>query len=110
MPKWLSQDRKILLLVDNAPPHMLLEETLLTNVKLKMLPKNTMAYLEPQDAGIIASFKAKYRKKQVQNALDQIDAVMEGHQDGLFEVPLNEAMQWAKDAWASVTPATVRNC
>ncbi|KAF0701223.1 Aste57867_8297 [Aphanomyces stellatus] len=104
--KMVVQDRKILLLVDNAPPHMLLEETPLTNVKLKMLPKNTTAYLQPQDAGIIASFKAKYRKKQVQNALDQIDAVMEGRQDGLFEVPLNEAMQWAKDAWASVTPAT----
>ncbi|KAF0702613.1 hypothetical protein AaE_015823 [Aphanomyces astaci] len=108
--KMVEQDRKVLLLVDNAPPHMLDERTVLTNVKIKMLPPNTTTHLQPQDAGIIASFKAKLKQRQLQNALDQISMVMEGRQSGLYEVPLVEAMSWAKEAWRSVSPATISNC
>ncbi|KAF0703664.1 hypothetical protein AaE_015279 [Aphanomyces astaci] len=108
--RMLAEDRKVLLLVDNAPPHRPDDESLLTNIKVKMLPKNTTAHLQPQDAGIIASFKAKVKQRQLQNALQQIDSVMAGRQDGLYEVPLVEAMSWAKDAWRSVSQATVVNC
>ncbi|RHZ17120.1 hypothetical protein DYB31_003430 [Aphanomyces astaci] len=61
-----AASRNILLLVDNASPHKAKEDTLLTNVSLKMLPPNTTAYLQPQDAGIIASFKAKIKLTNVQ--------------------------------------------
>ena len=37
--KMAEEDRKILLLVDNAPSHVMDEE--LTNIKIKFLPKNT---------------------------------------------------------------------
>ncbi|RHY52345.1 hypothetical protein DYB30_011655 [Aphanomyces astaci] len=83
--RMLAEDRKVLLLVDNAPPHRPDDESLLTNIKVKMLPKNTTAHLQPQDAGIIASFKAKVKQRQLQNALQQIDSVMAGRQDGLYE-------------------------
>ncbi|ETV92855.1 hypothetical protein H310_13046 [Aphanomyces invadans] len=86
------------------------EDTVLTNVSLKMLPPNTTAYLQPQDAGIIASFKAKVKQRQLQNALEQINCVMAGRQDKLYEVPLVEAMAWAKDAWHDVTTTTIVNC
>ncbi|KAF0766932.1 hypothetical protein AaE_002883 [Aphanomyces astaci] len=89
---------------------MLDERTVLTNIKIKMLPPNTTTHLQPQDAGIIASFKAKLKQRQLQNALDQISMVMEGRQSGLYEVPLVEAMSWAKEAWRSVSPATISNC
>ncbi|RQM20122.1 hypothetical protein B5M09_010854 [Aphanomyces astaci] len=72
----LAEDRKVLLLVDNALPHRPDEESLLTNFKVKILPKNTTAHLQPQDAGIIASFKAKVKQRQLQNALQQIDSVI----------------------------------
>ena len=49
-------NRKILLLVDNAPTHNLLDIEL-TNVTIHYLPPNTTAYLQPLDAGIIHSFK-----------------------------------------------------
>ncbi|RHY22634.1 hypothetical protein DYB32_009449 [Aphanomyces invadans] len=68
-----SEDQKVLLLVDNAPPHTLDEDTVLTRVEIKMLPSNTTTHLQPQDAGIIASFKAKLKQRQLQNALDQIN-------------------------------------
>ncbi|RHY25480.1 hypothetical protein DYB32_008289 [Aphanomyces invadans] len=81
----LSEDRKVLLLVDNAPPHRPDDESALTNVKVKMLPMNTTAHLQPQDAGIIASFKAKVKQRQLTNALQQIESVMAGWQEGLYE-------------------------
>lgn len=55
--KMRSQNRKILLLVDNAPVHITNEDNSLTNVALHFLPPNTTAHLQPCDAGIINSFK-----------------------------------------------------
>jgi hypothetical protein len=70
-----SEDRKILLLVDNAPSHTknsfndeesaetdVTEESLgLSNIRVEYLPPNTTAHLQPMDAGIIRSFKSKYK-------------------------------------------------
>ena len=53
------QHRNILLLVDNAPTHALYETTHLTNIKIKYLPPNTTAHLQPCDQGIINSFKVR---------------------------------------------------
>jgi hypothetical protein len=108
--RMMAEDRKILMLVDNAPPHKPDDGTVLSNVAVKMLPPNTTAYMQPQDAGIIASFKAKIKQRQLQNALDQIDLVMAGRQDKLYEVPLDVAMGWARDAWRDVSSTTVVNC
>ena len=49
--------RNILLLVDNAPVHVINENLNLTNVTVHFLPPNTTAHLQPCDAGIINSFK-----------------------------------------------------
>ncbi|KAF0724097.1 hypothetical protein Ae201684P_015850 [Aphanomyces euteiches] len=87
-----EEQRKVVLLVDNAPPHQVHDSTDLTNVCLKMLPPNTTACLQPHDAGIIASFKAKVKQRQLQNALEQINQVVAGRQDRLYEVPLDVAM------------------
>jgi hypothetical protein len=51
------QNRKILLLVDNAPVHSVSNPELLTNITIHYLPPNTTAHLQPADAGIINSFK-----------------------------------------------------
>jgi hypothetical protein len=55
----IRQNRKILLLVDNAPTHALYETTQLTNITIKHLPPNTTAHLQPCDQGIINSFKVR---------------------------------------------------
>jgi hypothetical protein len=55
--KMRLQNRKILLLADNAPVHITNENTQLTNVTLHFLPPNTTSHLQPCDAGIINSFK-----------------------------------------------------
>ncbi|KAG9407144.1 hypothetical protein AC1031_001841 [Aphanomyces cochlioides] len=75
-----------------------------------MLPPNTTAYLQPQDAGIIAAFKSKFKQLQLQNSLEQVNSVVAGRQDRLYEVPLDMAMRWANDAWRSVSQSIVTNC
>ena len=78
--KWLEyiniifrvQNRKILLLIDNASSHFnpdkdnnqKIEESgnlNLSHVRVHFLLPNTMAHLQPMDAGIIKSFKAIYK-------------------------------------------------
>jgi hypothetical protein len=52
------QNRQIILLIDNAPTHILYETTHVTNITIELLPPNTTAHLQPCDQGIINSFKA----------------------------------------------------
>ncbi|KAF0716900.1 Aste57867_2603 [Aphanomyces stellatus] len=104
------QDRKDLMIVDNAPKHKVDADTHLRNVSVKMLPQNTTTYLQPQDAGIFASVNAKVKQRKLQSALEQINSVIAGREDCLYEVPLDVAMGWAKDAWISVSSITVTIC
>ena len=55
----LGKNKKILLLVDNAPSHIVPDDDL-TNVKVKMLPPNTTTCIQPLDQGIIAALKARF--------------------------------------------------
>ncbi|KAF0706770.1 hypothetical protein AaE_013959, partial [Aphanomyces astaci] len=77
----MVENRKIMMLVDNAPPHKPDDGTVLSKVVVKMLLPNTKEYLQLQDAGIIVSFEAKIKQRHLQNALDLIDLVMSGRQD-----------------------------
>ncbi|GBC08828.1 hypothetical protein RclHR1_08410001 [Rhizophagus clarus] len=52
-----KRNKKILLLVDNAPVHSISNPELLINITIHYLPSNTTAHLQPADAGIINSFK-----------------------------------------------------
>ena len=51
--------RKVLLIMDNAPSHLL---PMMWNVKPHFLPPTTTSHLQPLDAGIILNFKSHYRK------------------------------------------------
>jgi len=55
--KMRLQNRHILLLVDNAPVHIIDENVNLTNVTVHFLLSNTITHLQPCDARIINSFK-----------------------------------------------------
>jgi hypothetical protein len=58
------QNRKVLLIVDNASGHNVTPQLLvkLTHVELEYLEPNTTSKVQPADQGIIRTFKAKYRK------------------------------------------------
>lgn len=58
-----------------ARPYRLPEptETPLTNIRIEFLPPHTTAHLQPMDAGIINSFKAKYKRKYIRHIIDQFE-------------------------------------
>ncbi|RIB13399.1 DDE superfamily endonuclease-domain-containing protein [Gigaspora rosea] len=110
--KMRQQNRNILLLVDNAPVHIILDETLeeLNNIRVEFLPKNTTAFLQPCDAGIINSFKCKYKQLFVQNRINAYDDLQNGITKKLSEYNVYHALLNAAEAWAMVTPETIINC
>ena len=125
--RWLVQlndqmsiaGRHILLPVDNVSSHRMDES--LSNVKLQSLPPNTTAFLQPQDAGIMSSFKAQIAKIQHRHIVDRFDdllgrlpAILDRYKDkeidSLFNVDVLSAMQWAESTWLSVTRTTIAHC
>ncbi|GES91877.1 tigger transposable element-derived protein 6-like [Rhizophagus clarus] len=75
-----KQNKKIFLLVDNAPVHSVSNPELLTNITIHYLPPNTTAHLQPADAGIINSFKVR------------------------------DSISLCTEAWKAVTSETIHNC
>ena len=74
------KNRKIVLLIDNAPVHLILDETQekLDSIEVKFLPPNTTTVLQPCDAGIIHSFKCHYKHLFIQNQIDTYDDMQDG--------------------------------
>lgn len=67
-----AYNRKVLLLMDNAPSHIILSN--LKNVRCKFLPPTTTRHLQPMDAGIVSAFKVHYRLFVVRYTVDAINA------------------------------------
>lgn len=97
--------RKVLLILDNAGCHKLngLE---LKNVEILFLPPNTTTKLQPLDAGIIASFKAKYRQKLIRFLLNNIETQPLIKQS----LSLLEAIRFIVKSWDEVTEDTIKHC
>ena len=93
--KMRQKRRKIVLLIDNAPVHIILDETLekLDNVSVKFLPPNTTTVLQPCDAGIIHSFKCYYKHLFIQNQIDTYDDVQDNFIEKLADYNIFEALQ-----------------
>ena len=78
---WLShlntvfkiQNRQVLLLVDNAPSHNASNDSQLSNIVVQYLPPNTTSCIQPLDAGIIRSFKSKYKRHYCRRVLEQVE-------------------------------------
>ena len=97
-------NRPVLLLIDNVPSHID-EGVQLQNVTIKPLPPNTTSKLQPLDAGIIATFKQLYRRRQVQWGLDQLDIGKNP-----YKVDQLQAMRWMKSVWSRLDQSVFVNC
>lgn len=111
-----------MLITDNAPTHIVARATeqqehghrvfYLSNIKVVFLPPNVTSHAQPLDQGIIASFKAHYRRELVQWMLDE--ANKDGNElKSLKDLAPNffQMLQWVHIAWTQkVSSATIRNC
>ena len=106
------KNRKIVLLIDNAPVHLVLDETQekLDNVNVQFLPPNTTTKLQPCDAGIINSFKCHYKRLFVQNRINAYDDVQDGIVKELADYTIYDALQNSAEAWSMVSSQTISNC
>ncbi|XP_045764824.1 tigger transposable element-derived protein 4-like [Maniola jurtina] len=98
--KWDAElkGRKILLLVDNCPAHLLVSN--LRDIELAFFPANTTSALQPMNQSVIKSLKDIYKKKLL---MDMIES------DGKTSINMLQAMNLISKAWKEVTAATIRH-
>ena len=100
-----SQNRKVLLFIDNCPAHNLMGN--FTNIEIQFLPPNTTSVLQPMDQGVINSFKSHYRRRLVNRYL----AAIENREDvNSIRINIKQAIDMIAIAWREVTSSTIANC
>ena len=113
-----KQGRKVILFLYNATVHptSLIDMysnikiiDMYSNIKIVFLPKNTTSRLQRLDAGIIQSFKTKYRKKMMRYVIARIndDLIASEIAKG---TDILQAITWVADSWKEVSVATIKNC
>ncbi len=102
-----TQNRHVLLLIDNAPVH---SHPTLSNVTIKFLPPNTTGETQPLDGGIIKNFKLYYRKHLLKHMVDDLDTYQKNAELVVKSINLAMAIQWIKSGWNKVSVNTVQNC
>jgi hypothetical protein len=102
-----KNNKKALLLIDNAACHILPEQQL-EYLHVKFLPPNTTAYIQPMDQGIISAFKARFKKRQLALAIDKINCDVPA--DLIYKVDQLTAMNWVKQEWKNLSSITIVNC
>ena len=104
-----NERRNVMLFLDNAAVHWTSLIDMYRNIKIVLLPKNTLLRLQPVDAGIIQSFKTKYQKKFMRYVIGRIN-------DDLFAseiakgIEIFQAITWVADSWKEVSVETIKNC
>ena len=113
--KWLERfnayisrtaSRKVVLLIDNCSAHGALASLPPSNVEIMFLLSNTTSKLQPLDSGINASFKIRYRKKQMERAVDLVDEDFKG----IYKVNILTAISCMNKVWSEVPSSVIKNC
>lgn len=102
-----EQKRKILLLVDNFSGHTV-PDGFLKNIRLEKFRPNLTSRVQPCDAGIIRALKAHYRARFIHRSIRLFADGKRGSE--LYKIDILSAMRMAKQAWYSVTAATIQSC
>lgn len=107
--KFRKDGKKIILFVDNASCHKLVDDIVLANIKIVFLPPNTTSIIQPLDQGIIRSFKSFYRKMIISKQILHLECGL-SLKDFSKKVDILGALNMVKTAWTNVTAETIRNC
>ena len=108
----------VVLISDNAPTHAHpssppknyqgLPPPSLTNMKLIYIDPNLTAYLQPLDAGIIANFKAAYRRKYASFLVARYNSNFNTSLE--WKLNVLEAINLAVEAWDEIPAKTIFHC
>ncbi|XP_064479100.1 tigger transposable element-derived protein 4-like [Ornithodoros turicata] len=101
------EGRRILIIVDNAPSHIMTKN--LPNVEVKFLPPNLTSAVQPLDQGITQSVKLPYRKLLLSSLVSNA-ATCTTVSEYLKKVTVLDAIGWLASALKEVRLETVRKC
>ncbi|RLN82146.1 hypothetical protein BBJ28_00007465, partial [Nothophytophthora sp. Chile5] len=99
-----SAHRNVVLLMDNAPSHVL-GCVALSNVRVIMFAPHLGMKVQPMRGGILAAFKGKYRLKHLTLAIDHLE---DGMSD-IYRVTQLQAMRWITEAWQQTSKEVIVN-
>lgn len=98
--------QKAILFLDNAPSHPDEEELVSGDIKVKFLPPNVTALLQPMDQGVLENIKRVYRRKLLSKMIEE-----EGELNVislLKSVNVKDVIYMVADAWDHVTEETIK--
>ena len=104
-----KQGRKVILFLDNVIVHPTLLIDMYSNVKIVFLPKNTVSRLQSLDAGIIQSFKTKYRTKLMRYVIARINDDLTASEIAKG-IGILQGITCVSDSWKEVSVETIKNC
>ena len=95
--KMKSQNRNVILFIDNAPCHPPDLNGKFSNINVCFLPKNTTSRLQPLDVGIIQNVEVKYRKLLLKFVISRVND-KKTDSEIVKEVDVLKAIRWVKEA------------
>ncbi|KAG0439047.1 Tigger transposable element-derived protein 1 [Dictyocoela muelleri] len=99
-----KENRKILLLLDNASSH---PNAYLSNIELLFYLKNTTSLIQPLDMGIIKAFKNHYFNELI-NSIDY--DFLSNDFLGFNSINIKDAIILISIAWDNINKETITNC
>jgi hypothetical protein len=106
-----NKNRKILLLLDNAPVHPV--DLDFSNIEILFYPPNFTSLIQPCDQGIIKTFKTLYKKNLSSKILFNLEKKQYenlNYADLLKKLTLYDCICFAHSAWIKVSTEAVINC
>ena len=102
-----AEKRSVLLLLDNI--HQRCYRINFLTSKILFVPPNTTSKLQPLDLGIIANFKAHYKRLFLQHVLARIDEAKNATE---VTGSINDltAIQLVALGWREVKASTIKKC
>ncbi len=104
--RYRKQNRKILLMLDNCSSHPKIN---LTNIELLFLPPNSTSRTQPLDAGIIRSFKQRYRNQSLEYIIQCLESE-ENCEKVIRRLNLLNAIHFMDSSLKSIPSSVFINC
>ena len=105
----IRKKRTILLFLDSAPCHSPILAEKFSNIGINFLPSNTTSKTQPLEAGIIANWKVKYKKRLLRYVCSKVSQG-ESTSEIVKSIDISMAIQWGRQAWDEVSPETIQRC